>query len=172
MIDRSAERAYNDAQTRVREHYGDPASAFLCIRCGGSAHVWTLDHRAPDAIIDFRGRRYSEDPHWYFPLCDRCANVYATMGPTAGPIFKRVSTFDLLPEPDWFADTFAHSDDSSILGSAAYSAYVRWSETARIQRKDVWSRKAFYARLEERGIARRKTNNGLVLLRLKLKVSS
>ncbi|MDT3724269.1 hypothetical protein ROS62_04955 [Streptomyces sp. DSM 41972] len=169
MINRSAERAYDKAQARVREYYGDPASAFLCTRCGDTAHTWALDHRAPNAILDYRGRRYSEEPHWYFPLCDRCESLYATMGPTAGPIFKRVSTFDVLPEPDWFADTFAHSDDSSTLGATAYSAYRVWSDAEGLSPSEVWSRRAFYARMEERGIARRKTSNGVVLLRLKLK---
>ncbi len=168
MIDRSIERAYDNAQARVREHYDGAASAFLCVRCGETACRWALDHRAPNATLDHLGRRYSEEPHWYFPLCDRCEKLYAAMGPTAGPIFKRVSTFDVLPEPDWFTDTFAHSDDSSLLGTTGYNAYRVWSDAAGLSPSEVWSRKTFYARVANRGIARRKTNNGVVLLRLKL----
>lgn len=62
----------------------------------------------------------------------------------------------------------ADDDDATLPGADAYLAYTDWCEAEGLQRKEVWSRKAFYGAMEERGIGKKKTNKGIALVGVKV----
>jgi putative DNA primase/helicase len=47
-------------------------------------------------------------------------------------------------------------DSSPMSGAEAYNAYQSWCEEEGLTSKDVWSRKAFYEAMSERGVSKRK----------------
>jgi putative DNA primase/helicase len=59
-------------------------------------------------------------------------------------------------------------DDSVVPGADAYTAYTDWCEAEGLQRKEVWSRKAFYGAMEERNVMKKKTNKGIALVGVKM----
>jgi putative DNA primase/helicase len=48
------------------------------------------------------------------------------------------------------------NDDTPMSGAEAYNAYQAWCEEEGLTSKDVWSRKAFYEAMSERGVSKRK----------------
>jgi len=61
------------------------------------------------------------------------------------------------------------ADDSArINGAEAYTHYREWCEAEGLQSKEVWSRKLFYAALEERGIQRVRVAKGMALVGIRL----
>jgi putative DNA primase/helicase len=56
-------------------------------------------------------------------------------------------------------------DESHVLpGDEAYSAYRDWCEAEGLQPREVWTRRAFYTAMEERGIWKKKTAKGIALV--------
>jgi putative DNA primase/helicase len=49
-------------------------------------------------------------------------------------------------------------------GAAAYIAYTEWCDAEGLQRKEVWSRQAFYSALEERGVMKTRGKKGTALI--------
>lgn len=47
-------------------------------------------------------------------------------------------------------------DETPMSGAEAYNAYQNWCEEEGLTSKDVWSRKAFYEGMSERGVSKRK----------------
>ncbi|MGW3674654.1 phage/plasmid primase, P4 family [Streptomyces sp. NPDC005166] len=62
----------------------------------------------------------------------------------------------------------AADEDAVIPGADAYTAYTDWCEAEGLQRKEVWSRKAFYGAMEERNVTKKKTNKGIALVGVKM----
>lgn len=97
-------------------------------------------------------------------------------------LFKTTNTFEEpLPEPvaeptaevpsgpEWFPALFTLDADGSIPGAEAYAAYHDWCAAEGVQVKETVSRKAFYARAEECGAERKKTNKGIALVGIRLR---
>lgn len=55
-----------------------------------------------------------------------------------------------------------------MLGADAFNAYLDWCECENLPQKERWRRTTFYAAMEERGINRTKTNNGIALIGVKV----
>ncbi len=49
-------------------------------------------------------------------------------------------------------------------GTDAFNHYLAWCEAENLPHKERWTRRAFYAALEERGIARKRANRGIALI--------
>jgi putative DNA primase/helicase len=65
----------------------------------------------------------------------------------------------------FFPGILEAADDSHIMpGAEAYTAYTDWCEAEGLQRKEVWSRKAFYGAMEERNVSKMKTRAGIALI--------
>lgn len=171
LSDSLAMTAYVNAQSRVTSEHGE-ASGYLCTRCGERAACFTLDHRAPDAIWDHKGRRYSNDPHWYFPLCNKCDDAYKCMSGNSGPVFRRVSVFEdlRLSGCDWFTELFALDETARTSPAVAYSRYLQWGDG--VGMAEVWSKTAFYQHVMERGITRKRTNRGSVFIGVTLRTGN
>jgi putative DNA primase/helicase len=57
------------------------------------------------------------------------------------------------------------ADDAARMdGADAYNAYRDWCEAEGLPSKEVWSRRAFYSAMEERGIQRTRTAKGMALV--------
>lgn len=68
----------------------------------------------------------------------------------------------------FFPGVLDAADEESVLpGADAYTAYTDWCEAEGLQRKEVWSRKAFYGAMEERNVMKKKTNKGIALVGVK-----
>ncbi|WP_030737264.1 phage/plasmid primase, P4 family [Streptomyces sp. NRRL S-31] len=59
-------------------------------------------------------------------------------------------------------------DSTRIDGSEAYQAYRDWCEAEGLPGKEVWSRRAFYGAMEERGITRKRSSKGMALVGVRL----
>jgi putative DNA primase/helicase len=69
----------------------------------------------------------------------------------------------------FFPGVLEEADDEAVLpGADAYTAYTDWCEAEGLQRKEVWSRKAFYGAMEERNVMKKKTNKGIALVGVKM----
>ncbi|CAD80132.1 DNA primase [Streptomyces phage phiBT1] len=69
----------------------------------------------------------------------------------------------------FFPGVLEAADDTHVLpGADAYTAYTDWCEAEGLQRKEVWSRKAFYGAMEERNVMKKKTNKGIALVGVKV----
>jgi putative DNA primase/helicase len=55
------------------------------------------------------------------------------------------------------------SDECRLLGNAAFNLYLEWCEAENLPMKERWRRQTFYTALEERGITRKKTKDGITL---------
>lgn len=53
---------------------------------------------------------------------------------------------------------------SEVLGNDAFQAYVEWCEDEHLPLKERWTRRAFYAAMEERGVQRRTVRSGQVMV--------
>ena len=69
----------------------------------------------------------------------------------------------------YFPDVLAPARGVNVLGADAYKAYVDWCDREELPPKSVWSRKALYAALEERGVERKKMREGMTLLDCELR---
>lgn len=68
----------------------------------------------------------------------------------------------------FFGDILVESRGDVVDGADAYRSYIEWTEREELPSKEVWSRKALYQGLEERGVDRVKRKTGQVLLDVKL----
>ncbi|WP_030240728.1 MULTISPECIES: phage/plasmid primase, P4 family [unclassified Streptomyces] len=69
----------------------------------------------------------------------------------------------------FFPGVLEAADDSHVLpGADAYLAYTDWCEAEGLQRKEIWSRKAFYGAMEERNVMKKKTNKGIALVGVRM----
>ncbi|WP_431888692.1 phage/plasmid primase, P4 family [Nocardiopsis alba] len=59
-------------------------------------------------------------------------------------------------------------DDDTIPGTDAFVAYLDWCEAENLPARERWTRRGFYAAMEERGIYRKKTRVGVVLFGIRL----
>jgi len=59
-----------------------------------------------------------------------------------------------------------------LLGNAAFNAYLDWCEAENLHPRERWTRRTFYAALEERGIDRIKTRQGQALVGVRLAANS
>ncbi|WP_327253183.1 phage/plasmid primase, P4 family [Streptomyces sp. NBC_01244] len=62
----------------------------------------------------------------------------------------------------------AAEDTDTLPGADAYTSYRDWCEAEGLKSTEVWSRKAFYGAMEERGIGKKKTNKGIALVGVKV----
>jgi putative DNA primase/helicase len=49
-----------------------------------------------------------------------------------------------------------------ISGKILFEAYLNWAEEENLPQREVWTRKAFFSAMEERGLAKRRDGNGIV----------
>ncbi len=54
--------------------------------------------------------------------------------------------------------------NGQVLGTEAFTAYVEWCEEEHLPHKERWTRRAFYSAMEERGVPRKKGNQGQTLV--------
>jgi putative DNA primase/helicase len=59
------------------------------------------------------------------------------------------------------------NDADRILGNEAFSMYLDWCEAENLPKKEQWRRTTFYRAMEERGVSRRKTAQGITLFGVK-----
>ncbi|WP_412736295.1 phage/plasmid primase, P4 family [Krasilnikovia sp. MM14-A1259] len=52
-------------------------------------------------------------------------------------------------------------DDGRITGKLAYDAYLAWADEENLPPKERWTRRTFFAALEERGASKKKANSGV-----------
>lgn len=65
----------------------------------------------------------------------------------------------------FFPGVLVRDDSGAQLdGAAAYTEYRDWCEAEGLSGKEVWTRRAFYGAMDERGIQRKKTNRGQALI--------
>jgi putative DNA primase/helicase len=57
---------------------------------------------------------------------------------------------------------------AEVLGADAYHSYLEWCDEEGLQGKEIWTRRAFYGAMEERGIHRRHGRQGQVLMGARL----
>jgi len=72
------------------------------------------------------------------------------------------------PLGGFFPEVVIPHPGSTVLGSEAYKAYIDWCDREELPPKSVWSRKALYDALEERGVDRKKMRAGATLLDVRL----
>lgn len=63
-------------------------------------------------------------------------------------------------------DTESHA---RVAGKVLFDAYLQWADDENLPPKERWTRKAFYAALEERGAVKRQTNTGVAFEGLRRK---
>ncbi|MEU8655277.1 phage/plasmid primase, P4 family [Actinoplanes philippinensis] len=63
-------------------------------------------------------------------------------------------------------------DDAKITGKVAFEAYLGWVEEENLPSKEVWTRRTFFAALEERGAGKRKDRAGVYFTGIRLARSS
>ncbi|MER5886829.1 phage/plasmid primase, P4 family [Streptomyces sp. NPDC001941] len=56
------------------------------------------------------------------------------------------------------------SDGDTVPGTDAFNHYRDWCEAENLPAKEQWTRKAFYAAMEERGVPRKRAKAGMVLV--------
>ncbi|MFG3710104.1 phage/plasmid primase, P4 family [Micromonospora sp. NPDC047730] len=54
-----------------------------------------------------------------------------------------------------------YDDEGRITGKLAYDAYLAWADEENLPMKERWTRRTFFAALEERGASKRKSNSGV-----------
>jgi putative DNA primase/helicase len=55
-------------------------------------------------------------------------------------------------------------EDSIVIGSDAFSAYLDWCEAENLPQRERWTRRAFYVAMEERGVTRKSVAKGVALV--------
>lgn len=64
----------------------------------------------------------------------------------------------------FYPGTLEPCPDNVLHGDEAYSAYKDWCEAEGLQPREVWTRRAFYSAMEERGVWKKKTERGIALV--------
>jgi putative DNA primase/helicase len=64
----------------------------------------------------------------------------------------------------FFPGVLVADDTARIDGADAYNTYREWCEAEGLPSKEVWSRRAFYSAMEERGIQRTRVAKGMALI--------
>ena len=96
---------------------------------------------------------------WYRDgLCDPASIVSATR--------EYKETSDTLA--GFFPGVLVADDAARMDGAEAYNSYREWCEAEGLKPSEVWSRKAFYGALEERGIQRTRVAKGMALVGIRL----
>lgn len=72
----------------------------------------------------------------------------------------------------FFPGALVRDDGARMDGAEAYNAYRDWCEAEGLPSKEVWSRRAFYGALEERGIQRIRVTKGMALVGIRLAQST
>lgn len=68
----------------------------------------------------------------------------------------------------FFPGVMVLSPGDEILGNDAFQAYVEWTEAEHLPLKERWTRRTFYAAMEERGVERTSVRSGQVLNGVKI----
>jgi putative DNA primase/helicase len=68
----------------------------------------------------------------------------------------------------FFPGVLVTEDGARLDGAEAYNTYRDWCEAEGLPSKEVWSRRAFYSAMEERGIQRVRTAKGMALTGVRL----
>lgn len=68
----------------------------------------------------------------------------------------------------FFPGVLVADDRARLDGAEAYTSYRDWCEAEGLPSKEVWSRRAFYGALEERGIQRKRVARGMRLVGIRL----
>ncbi|MEU4568643.1 phage/plasmid primase, P4 family [Micromonospora sp. NPDC023956] len=59
---------------------------------------------------------------------------------------------------------FTYDEEGRITGKLAYDAYLAWADEENLPAKERWTRRTFFAALEERGATKKKANDGVYFL--------
>ncbi|MCX4687314.1 phage/plasmid primase, P4 family [Kitasatospora purpeofusca] len=59
-------------------------------------------------------------------------------------------------------------DSDYVIGTDAFNSYLEWCEAENLPLKERWTRRAFYAAMEERGVPRKRVTVGMALVGVKL----
>ncbi|MFH9802796.1 phage/plasmid primase, P4 family [Streptomyces albidoflavus] len=59
-------------------------------------------------------------------------------------------------------------DDSVVPGADAFNTYLDWCESENLPQKERWTRRTFFAAMEERGVMKKRTNKGVALVGVKV----
>lgn len=68
----------------------------------------------------------------------------------------------------YFPGRLVKEPGASVLGATAYKAYVDWADDEGLAEKERWTRRTLYAALEEQGVSRKRTAEGMTLLGVRL----
>jgi putative DNA primase/helicase len=68
----------------------------------------------------------------------------------------------------FFPGVLVAEDGARLDGAEAYNSYRDWCEAEGLPSKEVWSRRAFYSAMEERGIQRVRVSKGMALTGVRL----
>jgi putative DNA primase/helicase len=68
----------------------------------------------------------------------------------------------------FFPGTLERVPEATLNGDEAYNAYRDWCEAEGLQQREVWTRRTFYAAMEERGAFRKKTMKGIALVGVRI----
>ena len=68
----------------------------------------------------------------------------------------------------FFPGVMVLSPGDEVLGNDAFQAYVEWTEAEHLPLKERWTRRTFYAAMEERGVERIKRTHGQVMVGVKV----
>ncbi|WP_223279360.1 phage/plasmid primase, P4 family [Streptomyces sp. SDr-06] len=72
----------------------------------------------------------------------------------------------------FFPGVLTRDDGARLDGAEAYNCYRDWCEAEGLPSKEVWSRRAFYGAMEERGIQRVRVAKGMALVGIRLAQST
>jgi putative DNA primase/helicase len=72
----------------------------------------------------------------------------------------------------FFPGILVAEDGARLDGAEAYNSYRDWCEAEGLPSKEVWSRRAFYSAMEERGIQRVRVSKGMALVGIRLASST
>lgn len=60
------------------------------------------------------------------------------------------------------------NDEDRVPGADAFNSYLDWCEAENLPARERWTRRGFYSAMEERGVHRKKTRNGITLCGVRL----
>ncbi|WP_330174533.1 phage/plasmid primase, P4 family [Streptomyces sp. NBC_01498] len=70
----------------------------------------------------------------------------------------------------FFPGVLERHEDAAMPGGDAFNAYLDWCTAENLPAKEIWTRRAFFGAMEERGVVRKKTNKGIALVGVRLAV--
>jgi putative DNA primase/helicase len=68
----------------------------------------------------------------------------------------------------FFPGVLERDESYTLNGTEAFNAYLDWCEAENLPMRERWTRRTFYAAMEERGIVRKKTAVGIALVGVSL----